>query len=186
LRAEIIAGARTLMEQRGTEEAVTLRALAREIGVTAPAIYGHFANRESIVEAVVLDAFNEFARSTLGGLAQADSPLEGVRAFCLAYVVYAHDHPATYRIVFTRPQPGRLPVVAKQSAELFERLLEAVAACAPDQFPAPATAFHPAVMVWTGLHGLATLPPSHPRFPWPEVDRMVDALVRAHVGPAEV
>src|ERR1700722_10514165 len=55
LRAEIIAGATAILERTGTEEAITLRAIAREIGITAPSISDHFADRPAIIDAVVAD-----------------------------------------------------------------------------------------------------------------------------------
>lgn len=48
LRAEILAGATQLLEDSGSEEAVTLRAIARQIGISAPSIYSHFPDREAL------------------------------------------------------------------------------------------------------------------------------------------
>ena len=58
LRAEILEGATALLEQNGSEEAVTLRAVARQVGISAPSIYSHFPDREAIVDAIVDGAFS--------------------------------------------------------------------------------------------------------------------------------
>ena len=60
LRADILAGATELLERTGSEEAVTLRAVARQIGISAPSIYPHFPDRDAIVDAIVDDAFGDF------------------------------------------------------------------------------------------------------------------------------
>jgi AcrR family transcriptional regulator len=53
LTEDIVTGALALIERTGSAEAVTLRAVAREVGIAAPSIYPHFADREAIVTAVV-------------------------------------------------------------------------------------------------------------------------------------
>ncbi|MGB7449338.1 MAG: helix-turn-helix domain-containing protein, partial [Ornithinimicrobium sp.] len=53
LREDILRGAAELLDQTGQEQAVTLRAVARQIGISAPSIYGHFPNRESMLLATV-------------------------------------------------------------------------------------------------------------------------------------
>jgi AcrR family transcriptional regulator len=59
LRADIIAAA-ALIEETGSEQSVTLREVARRIGIAAPSIYEHFPSREAIVYAVVDDCFSQF------------------------------------------------------------------------------------------------------------------------------
>src|SRR5215471_3221966 len=53
LRADIVTAARELIEESGSAEAVTLRAVARRVGIAAQSIYGHFPGPEQIVRAVV-------------------------------------------------------------------------------------------------------------------------------------
>jgi AcrR family transcriptional regulator len=190
LREDILGAARVILEREGTETAVSLRAIAREARITAPAIYGHFPDRESIVAEVIAAAFKEFQQAIADELQQlpADAaPLSLLRAYCLAYLRYAHQHPATYRIIFARDSPSALPDVAADAAADFADLVETLAACAPGQ-QRIADAFPDAVLLWAGLHGLATLPPHHPRFPWPDLTQLVDALLlaHAHVGPEAV
>ena len=60
LRTDILAAATELLERTGSEEAVTLRAVARQVGISAPSIYSHFPEREAIVDAIVDDAFRDF------------------------------------------------------------------------------------------------------------------------------
>src|SRR5262252_4336768 len=82
LRADILAGATSLLEQTGSEEAVTLRAVAREVGISAPSIYAHFADREAIVDAIVDTAFADFNVAVRAAIAGVPDPVERLRTGC--------------------------------------------------------------------------------------------------------
>ena len=59
LRGEILSAAAQILDATGDENAVTLRAVARAAGISAPSIYAHFPNRQAILLALVQDAFND-------------------------------------------------------------------------------------------------------------------------------
>jgi AcrR family transcriptional regulator len=61
LRTEILAAATELLDTNGDERALTLRAVARRVGIAAPSIYPHFPDRPAIVLAVVRQGFVELA-----------------------------------------------------------------------------------------------------------------------------
>ena len=63
LTEDIVTGALALIERAGSDEAVTLRAVAREVGIAAPSIYAHFADRDAIVMAVTVRVFDELAEA---------------------------------------------------------------------------------------------------------------------------
>jgi AcrR family transcriptional regulator len=177
LRDEILGAARRILEESGTEDAVTLRATAREAGVTAPAIYSHFANREEMVETVIAAAFDEFATAVLGEMTGIEDPTRRLRAACRAYVDYGHRHPATYRVIFTRHRPSALPSVAASADAVFQILVDLLDESAAIGRRDGGDARTDAATLWLGMHGLATLPPSHPRFDWPEQDVLLDRLI---------
>ena len=68
LTEEIVTGALALVDREGTDEAVTLRAVAREIGIAAPSIYAHFPDRDAIVLAVVARVFDELRQAVTQGV----------------------------------------------------------------------------------------------------------------------
>ncbi len=184
LRGEILAAARRLLEEEGSEEAVGMRSTAREAGVTAPAIYAHFAGREEMVEAVIAAAFEEFAAEVLAAMEGLPDPVARLRAACSAYVAYGVEHPATYRVIFTRHRPSELPTVATAAANVFQVLVDLLEECAAAGLRDGGDAFEDAVALWLGVHGLASLPPAHPRFPWPDRDHLVDRLLEGSAGVA--
>src|SRR5690349_10388245 len=63
LRTDIVSAAAELLDEAGHEQAVTLRAVARRVGIAAPSIYAHFADRQAILLAVVQDAFAELTET---------------------------------------------------------------------------------------------------------------------------
>ncbi len=166
LREEILVAARRLLEEKGSEDAVGMRATAREAGVTAPAIYAHFADHEEMVEAVVAGAFEEFAAAVLSAMDGIADPVSRLRAASNAYVAYGIEHPATYRVLFTRHRPSEMPSVAADAADVFQVLLDLLEECRATGARAGGDAFEDAVVLWLGLQGLASLPPSNSRLPW--------------------
>ena len=95
-------GALALIERTGSDEAVTLRAVAREVGIAAPSIYPHFADRDAIVMAVVVRIFAELTDAIEAGEAAAGpDPVDRLVAGCAAYVEYGLSHPARYGVLFS-------------------------------------------------------------------------------------
>lgn len=178
VRARIVTGARRLLEDRGVEQALTLRAVAREAGLSAPSIYHHFSDLGAVLEAVIDEAYTEYAAATYGAAIGQDDPLERLRIGGLGALRFAREHPATYRMVFSRHRPSALPGVGARAAADHAITIEAIAACGPAGRPAQADATTDALLFWLGLHGAADLRPSHPRFPWPTDEAIVDGLLR--------
>src|SRR5580692_10012112 len=84
LRDDILTAATELLERTGSEEAVTLRAVARQVGISAPSIYAHFADREAIVDAIVDGAFGDFNAAIEAAVRAAAGPLARLREGCAA------------------------------------------------------------------------------------------------------
>lgn len=122
--------ARKQMAAEGTS-ALSLRAIAREMEVTAPALYRYFPNRDELITALILDAYNALADS----LAASDKHSESgnyaarMRAVLLAYRAWALQHPTDFQLIFGNPIPNyeapaevTLPA-ARRNFETFIRIL---------------------------------------------------------------
>src|SRR5689334_11486362 len=92
LRDEIVDGALHLVDAGGPE-AVTLRAVAREVGISAPSIYDHFADREAILAAAVQHGFAQLTAELEAARAGTDDPVAALDAGCAAYVRFAERNP---------------------------------------------------------------------------------------------
>ena len=199
LTADIVTGAIALIERSGSQEAVTLRAVAREIGITAPSIYAHFADREAIMAAVVARIFDELtaaverARDRAGG-----GPAARLIAGCQGYAAFGLAHPARYGVLFAEHRPGAegycepvslgpdgRPLLAF-GAEAFAVLVQGIADCARAGESASTDVVADATAIWVALHGAVTLRTALPGFPWPEPEQFVAGFVTrlARLRPA--
>ena len=95
--------------------ALSLRAIARELKITAPAIYNYFPDRDALVTALIIDAFTSFGDSQLE--ARDSMPAEDLegrfRAIGMAYRKWAHSYPQRYQLIFGTPIPGYEPPIEK-------------------------------------------------------------------------
>lgn len=181
LRDDILAGATALLERTGNEEAVTLRAVAREVGISAPSIYSHFPDgREAIVEAVVDGAFADFNTAiedaANAAIAAGAGPRERVRAGCAAYLRFAAERPNRYKLLFERQHRigGDVPDVEIAG---FDLLVRSIQDCVAAGISASTDPARDATAIWLALHGYATLPARLPMFPWPDADALLDRIV---------
>jgi AcrR family transcriptional regulator len=88
--------------------ALSLRAIARELKITAPAIYNYFPDRDALVTALIIDAYKSFGDSQLEArdAVPDDDALERMKAIGLAYRTWAHTYPQRYQLIFGTPIPG--------------------------------------------------------------------------------
>jgi AcrR family transcriptional regulator len=87
---------------------LSLRAIARQLGITAPAIYNYYPSRDELVTALVIDAYASFAESLLTGNDLApEKDFEGrIRAVGKAYLQWAITYPQRYQLLFGPVLPG--------------------------------------------------------------------------------
>lgn len=193
LREEIVRAASTVLEEGGGDEAVTLRAVARVAGITAPSIYAHFADRDEILHAVAGETFAQLAAALRPALGGRRRPVPALLAVCRAYLDFAAEHPNLYRVLFERHRaevvepvdvttPGDATAAGRGvpplvGADAFGVVVDAVQACMDAGESEAVSAHEAAVRVWVSLHGTATLRASLPWFPWPPRERLLDELV---------
>ena len=98
--AEIKETARNLLVGSGPE-AVTLRAIAREMGMSAPALYRYFASHEELLEAVREDVLAEITHALEAARdAAGDEPVERLLGACRAFRRWSLEHPREFQLVF--------------------------------------------------------------------------------------
>jgi AcrR family transcriptional regulator len=187
LREEIIAAAVEILDEEGDERAITLRSVARRIGIAAPSIYPHFPDQPAIMLAVVRREFDRLtavlrAAAETGG----EDPRQRLLAVCHAYLDLAQTHPERYRTMFgglwIAPALGESSITEEDLIALGDGALETLVAVLGDCVTAgQATStdlFNDAVALWLGLHGLAHQRAVTRAFPWPEdiAERIIGAL----------
>lgn len=185
LRQEIVAAAADLLDSGG-ESAVTLKDIARTVGISSPSIYAHFSDREAIVAAVVAETFGELKRELVAAVDEAGAdPVARLQALCAAYLGFSERWPQRYRILFgglwqaRSTDPGPTDEGASGiGQDVLMLLVGAVEACQQAGQSTSTDPFAEAVSLWAGLHGLAQLRLVAPQFPWPAGlrEQMVDRL----------
>jgi AcrR family transcriptional regulator len=106
-REEILSAAwKQIGEQSVTS--LSLRAIAREMGVTAPALYRYFPSRDDLVTVLIIEAFNSFSASLEASrdACKLDDHIARFRVVCKAYFQWALSNPQKYALIFGTPVPG--------------------------------------------------------------------------------
>jgi AcrR family transcriptional regulator len=184
LREELLAAARDLLEDGGSEAAVTIRAVTRRAGVAPQAFYLHFEDRDALLWAVYAAAFAELEAVLAGAEAHEPAAAGKLRARCRAHCAYALAHPGSYRVLFGvvgtyKPQwaGGDLP-----GTSTFRAWVAAVSRCIDAGQARPGDPARVAVLLLGAVHGLLLLRLNRPTFPWPPIDVLVEDLLTNLVG----
>lgn len=171
LRQALVAAARQLIDE-GEEGALSLREVARRVGVTYAAPYHHFADKQALIAAVAAEGFQTLRADMSAAEEGTPDPFERLAAQGRAYVQFAVRHPALYRTMFQREitDPECYPELHEAADACFQALLESVRRAlgpkADDQRVIGA-----AVPAWAAVHGLASLWNDGPlRHKLPEID----------------
>ncbi len=166
---------------------LSLRAIARELGITAPAIYNYFPDRDALVTALIIEAYTSFGDAQLAAreAVPAHDAVGRLRATGHAYRQWALDYPQRYQLIFGTPIPGYVAPVAQvlpAGARALSALVSVVEALrvagrlnAPD-FPtvhvdhkvsfemwqahggqAHLLSLSVAMLIWARVHGLVSL-----------------------------
>ncbi|MGW5703408.1 TetR/AcrR family transcriptional regulator [Amycolatopsis japonica] len=181
LRGEILSAADALLGEAGTDEALTLRAVARRTGVSTPSVYAHFPSRDALLEAVCLRVWDELARRMREHAVEVADPMRALSRRARVYARFALDHPVQYRVLLMRPSGGSSP----GAVACFRYLADATAACVR----AGILRGEPEVLamgLWSAMHGCVSLLIAQPGFDWPdEPEALIDTVIRmAGLGTA--
>jgi AcrR family transcriptional regulator len=158
LRRALLDAAQTLIEREGPT-ALTLRAVARAADVSANAPYNHFADKSALLAAVAEEGLDVlFARMSEARRSKS-KPAEQLAAIGIAYVEFALDHPARFRLL-AAPEMGKKtthPTLVTAYDRTFEVLVETMRACQKAGVVRSGDARAHALTAWSTVHGLATL-----------------------------
>ena len=163
LRTDLLVAAAELIGAHGEMDSVSLRAVARQAGVSPTAVYRHFDDHVELLRGAVDHCWSTFYDQLRTASDSSDDPFVAFRAMGDAYIAYALAHPGQYRVLFSNKvdlgdgdSPGGLAA--------FQLLVDAVArmlaVLGDDRDP-----FFVAVQVHTWIHGIVDLCGSHPSMP---------------------
>jgi AcrR family transcriptional regulator len=143
LRRALISEGTAMLAETGPA-ALSLREVARRLGVSHNAPYRHFATREALLAAIAASGFDELAEAT-------DKAAADMKARGLAYIAFALEHPAVFRLMFSDLiDRAAFPELAVAATNGLERAAGAIGAAYGDEPEAVMAA-------WSFVHGLAQL-----------------------------
>jgi AcrR family transcriptional regulator len=168
LRRDILAKTARLLAKTGDEEAVSIRAVANAVGVTPPAIYLHFADKDALIKAVCEDTFRALDEFVESRVAAIDDPVEQLAERGRAYVDFGVEHPEQYRVLFM----GKARLSGDEALESsgFAHLLDNVTRCMDAGGIARRDPVVVSAGLWAVVHGVTSIAVSVPGCP---VDRHV-------------
>lgn len=142
-------------------EQLTIREVSRRVGVNHRAVYRHFADLSSLLAAVAEQGYRQLLLALTEALAplKRAPPEKRMEALACAYVAFAIDHSAHYRIMFGRRlnEEGRFPVLEELVVQAFELIdTEVLAGIESGRFvsrPRRELVF----AFWSLAHGFASL-----------------------------
>jgi AcrR family transcriptional regulator len=140
--------------ERGGPEAISIKALAKELGVSQPAPYRHFADREALLAAVTAEAFRQFS-AMLRQEIRKPSKKSKLSRLAQATLAFGLRRNGVYRLMFVSRIMASAPKDSElrdAGAETFALVLEAL--------ESPAVGLireRHALKIWASLHGVVML-----------------------------
>ena len=159
LRQALIDAALEMVEEHGLSS-LSLRKIARRVGVTHSAPYRHFDDKGALVAAMAEAGFEELHEYMIRERDREDGPpTEELYALGLAYVLFAVDRPNHFRAMFGPEvrDGSQYPRLAEAHDTAFELLHQAVAKCQAEGFIREDETDKHARTCWTIVHGIASL-----------------------------
>jgi AcrR family transcriptional regulator len=162
-------------------QGISLNAIARQIGLSGPALYRYYASRDELLTELVIDAYNDMADAMKEAAEAASDRRAGdrFRAVAWAYRAWAVAAPHRYRLLFGPPLPGydahtdRLVTASRSSMGILlvaqpqhplkgtgqsgQRLIRQIAANSVGGWEIDPALFMRALITWSRLHGVISL-----------------------------
>lgn len=180
LREDIVAAALRMLDELGDDQALSLRAVAREVGIAATSVYLHFADRDALVLAVLERFHRDLVQAVDQAEAGAPDPVARLRARIHLLGAWVRRHPGLYKVLHESTLNQRTGMAFKE--ELTERTTAAVQQCM-DAGLAPADdAGTVALDLRAAVHGAVSMRVNQPDLPWPPLDEQLDRYLTKIVG----
>lgn len=183
LRTEILTATAELLARAGQAEAVSIRAVSKLVGVSAPSIYRHFADKDELIEAAVAKVFEDLDAAMQAADNSALPAVLRLRELGVAYVRFAIAHPEQYRLGLTpTAHVGAVDQVLGTGA--FQRFADTMRAAMAEGTIDEGDPVPIVLELWAAAHGIASLLIAKPFLPWGDVDatigRVLDAACIGH------
>ncbi|WP_084352611.1 TetR/AcrR family transcriptional regulator [Millisia brevis] len=158
VRQDTLAGARRMLDRMPADK-ISLREVAREIGISHAAPYRHFPDREEFIRALAAYCLTEWTNEQREGLAKAQTSDARLLSLGETYVGWAARNPYAFRLVFdpaiaATTEPGELRAAMDAHGDLLTSVVGELGA--QGRLPRSGSA-HIGLALWSTVHGLAQL-----------------------------
>lgn len=152
LRQAVVLEGLRLLAVRSADD-ISLREIARNVGVSATAVYRHFPDKQALLVALAMEGGERMAKASQEAVALAGTGIGALDALGVAYVAFALENPALFRLMMANI---RLGVDRDDSSEGLWKLFDIIDKVAPFDI-SPEARRVLIVRAWGLVHGLAML-----------------------------
>lgn len=157
LKEACVQAAREVIAEQGVE-GLSMRDVARKLGISHQAPYRHFESRDHLLAEIMRRCFVDFA-DHLDHRVGGASPDEDLGSMGHAYLDYARKKPLEYRLMFGTPwpEPAKHPELIANAVHAFDILRNSLRKKHGDTPEQQARADLDALFIWSALHGMASI-----------------------------
>ncbi len=157
LKEACVRAAHEVIAERGIES-LSLRDVARKLGVSHQAPYRHYPSRDHLLAEVMRRCFEGFAQH-LDARRHFEEPEADLESLGRQYLGYAMAHPLEYRLMFGTPwpEPAEYPALVKDAKHAFDVLRTVLRRMHGASASARAAVDLDPMFIWSTMHGLASI-----------------------------
>jgi AcrR family transcriptional regulator len=160
LRNALIGEALKLLERQGDSD-FTLRELAQRVGVSAAALYSHFADKSALLAALATVGFTRLGSALQAAVREDRDPLDQFLHMGSGYVRFGMEHPALYKLMFASEElaasHGEYPELQAAGDAAFDLLTDMLGRMQGGGFLRAGDPEADGLSVWAHVHGLTSL-----------------------------
>ncbi|MFE1833437.1 MULTISPECIES: TetR/AcrR family transcriptional regulator [Streptomyces] len=180
LRGDIVDAALRLLDELADDQALSLRAVAREVGIAATSVYIHFADRDALVLAALEHCHADLLWAVDNAESCAANPVAALRARTALLGAWSREHPGLYKVLHESTLNRRTDMTFKE--EMAKRTTTAIRRCMDAGLAPRGDAETVSLDLRTAVHGAVSLRVNQPELAWPPLEEQVDRFLVKLVG----
>jgi AcrR family transcriptional regulator len=184
LRTEIIEATLRLLEELRDDEALSMRAVARAVGIAATSVYIHFPDRDALVLAALEVCHRELMEAVEKADAAEDDPVAKLAARLRHLGTWVLEHPGLYKVLHESTINQRNDMAFKR--QLGERTTAAVRRCMEAGLVPAGDPVLVSLDLRAAVQGAASMRINQPDLPWPSLTEQIDRFVVKLVGVTDL